>query len=214
MVVISACVVSMITFPMNIAEKLRNIMRGRLKAWGTTMARRKVWNREFADGRWDYIEHTPGDCIYYYIEKYCNNGSILDLGCGSGNTGNELDKKRYGDYLGVDISDIAVQKAIARSARSGRTDKNSYFASDVCAYVPHQRYDVILFRESIWYIPRRKLKAVLDRYRKFLKESGVFVVRMYDRHALADQVVLIKTNYDVIEEYLSNHSKDIVIVFR
>jgi len=198
----------------NIAEKLRNLLRGRLKAWGATTTKRKVWNKEFANGRWDYIENTPGDCIYGFIEKYGRNGSILDLGCGSGNTGNELESERYGDYTGVDISDIAVQKAIERTTRNGRSKKNSYFASDICAYAPSQKYDIILFRESIWYIPHRKLKAVLDRYRQYLKESGVFVVRMYDRQALEDVALLIKANFDVIEEHLPKDAKDIVLVFR
>jgi SAM-dependent methyltransferase len=58
--------------------------------------KRRLWNREFANGRWNFIENTSGDLIYGYIEKYCRGGSILDLGCGSGNTDCELDGDRYG----------------------------------------------------------------------------------------------------------------------
>jgi SAM-dependent methyltransferase len=199
---------------MSIIEKLRNILRGRLKAWAPMATKRKVWNREFAEGRWDYIDHTEGDCIYDYVAKYCRRGSILDLGCGSGNTGNELDAECYADYEGVDISDIAVQRASLRTKLNGRSGKNRYFQSDISAYVPTRKHDVVLFRESIWYIPHGTLKAVLDRYKNYLKESGVFVVRMHDREALAAVVALIRTDYAVIEEYLPNGSKDIVMVFR
>src|SRR5438093_4588953 len=156
-----------------VIARLGNFIWARLKAWGGTAVKKKVWDKEFSNGAWDYIEHTAGDCVYQYIEKYCRKGSILDLGCGSGNTGNELLVDRYHAYTGVDISDVAVQKAKVRTLNNNRDKKNHYFQGDICSYEPDQRYDVILFRESIWYICPSKLQTVLDRYRRYLSTSGV-----------------------------------------
>lgn len=139
-----------------------------------------LWNREFSEGRWNFIEKTPGDVVYAYVEKYCRHGSILDLGCGSGNTGCELDRDSYEDYVGVDISDVAVQKAKRRSKRSGRWQKNSYFQGDIAAFRPKKQVDVILFRESIYYIPRSRISAVLERYAGYLKAGGVEIVRWHE----------------------------------
>ena len=101
-------------------NKFQNVIRALLQEWGSARVKKNLWNREFSQGRWDYIDSTPEDCVYYYIEKYCRGGSILDLGCGSGNTGNELSCDRYGIYTGIDISDVAIQKAITRSRASRR----------------------------------------------------------------------------------------------
>src|SRR6185436_19758258 len=91
--------------------KFKNLLRGLKQVWGTARMKQELWDREYAAGKWNHCENTAGDRIYAFVEKYCRNGSILDMGCGSGNTSNELDANRYGDYTGVDVSDVAVQKA-------------------------------------------------------------------------------------------------------
>ena len=199
---------------MHIIRKFRNVMRGVLQAWGAASIKRKLWNSEFSNGRWDYIENTPDDCVYAYIGRYGGNGNILDLGCGSGNTGNELDSGIYQGYTGIDVSDVAVQKARARSQANGRFQKNQYFQSDVIAYIPTSSYNLILFRESIMYIPHGKIKTTLDRYSKYLEPGGVFVVRMCDREKYRGIVQVIKEGYEVVDEYLPEQAKTIVIAFR
>src|SRR5438034_3412379 len=126
-------------------NKFQNVIRALLQEWGSARVKKNLWNREFSQGRWDYIDSTPEDCVYFYVEKYCEGGSILDLGCGSGNTGNELDGSKYQDYTGVDVSDVAIQKAMDRTKRVGRCDKNHYFQSDIYTYLPKKKYAVILF---------------------------------------------------------------------
>ena len=189
-------------------------MRSLLQAWGSATIKKNLWNKEFANGRWDYIENTPDDCIYFYLKKYGGNGSILDLGCGSGNTGNELDPGAYSSYTGIDVSDVAVQKARARSQLTGRLEKNQYFQSDILAYVPTKSYNLILFRESIFYIPLGKIKAALDKFSKNLAPGGVFIVRMCDREKYRGILQIIKEGYEIVDEYLPEQVKTIVIVFR
>jgi 2-polyprenyl-3-methyl-5-hydroxy-6-metoxy-1,4-benzoquinol methylase len=199
---------------MSLIAKMENIFRGIRQRWGTSSMKRALWNREFSNGRWDFIENTSGDVIYEYIEKYCRNGSILDLGCGSGNTGCELNADKYGDYTGVDISDVAIEKAIRRSEANYRDKKNHYRQSDITTYCPLQQYDVILFRESIYYIPHLKVKSVLDHYVKFLKPDGVFIVRRHDRQEEEAILDLLGDVYVLVEEQATTATSPTIIVFR
>lgn len=200
---------------MYLAEKARNVLRGLLQTYGTKSIKRSLWNVEFSRGRWDCLETSPGDVVYGYVEKYANKGSILDLGCGSGSTGDELDATAYGDYTGVDISDVAVERARRRAEESGRAGKNKYLQVDISDYVPTQQFNVILFRDSIYYVPRAKIKRMLDRYSQYLSEGGVFIVRLWSVSGKYKKIVdTIESGFKVIEKDLSVQPNTVVIVFR
>lgn len=200
---------------MGLADRIRNITRKLLQAYGTEKVKSHLWDLEFAHGRWDCLDSTPGDCVYPFIEKYANTGSILDLGCGSGSTGNEVAATAYRNYTGVDISHVATGKAKKRTEENGRADKNGFFQSDVCSYVPTQQFDVILFRDSIYYVPRAKIGPMLDRYSKYLTLDGVFIVRMWDGRDKHRSIVdAIESKFDIIEKHVSEQSNTVILVFR
>jgi SAM-dependent methyltransferase len=199
---------------MYVAEKAKNVLRGLLQAYGTNSMKRGLWNKEFDNGRWMCLDHTSDDFVYPHIEKYARGGEVLDMGCGSGSTGNELNVSTYRHYTGVDISDVAVRKAQQRSDANGRAGKNDYVAADIFDYVPRTPCDVILFRDSIYYVrPVGQIRAVLERYSRYLTPSGVFVVRMYDTSGRYARIVTtIETSFDVLERDTSDNA--LVIVFR
>ena len=58
-------------------------------------------------------------------------------------------------------------------------NKNSFECGDFLTYVPTGQFDVILFRESMYHVPLGKVKATLDRYSAYLKDGGVFIVRLF-----------------------------------
>ena len=134
---------------MYIIQRSHQFLEGLLKSYAPANIKRLLWNKEFSGGKWDFIDNTAGDCVYSHLEKYAQNGSILDLGCGPGNTANELEATSYRTYLGVDISEACLAKAIKRTKENGRADRNSFAQSDFINYVPTQQFDVILFRESM-----------------------------------------------------------------
>lgn len=195
-------------------QKVKNVVRGLAQKWANTGVKRHMWNKEFREGRWDYLEKTSGDLVYESLEKYCRKGHILDLGCGSGNTGNELRADIYEGYMGVDISDVAVKRARDRSIAAQRQNKNSYSQSDISTYVPEHAYDVILFRESIFYIAGPKVLGTLQRYAKCLNDDGVLIVRMCDRIKYGDIVETIQNHFSVVETSEVKDSKAILLVFR
>ena len=200
---------------LDLPKRIRNKGRALLLAHGTKRIKKSLWNAEFARGRWDSLAETLGDCIYPCLEQYGRDGSILDLGCGSGNTGAELAANTYHDYTGVDISDVAVEIARKRTEEEGRTEKNRYTQWDIFSYEPTQRFDVILFRESIYYVPGPKMKEMLDRYSNFLKRDGVFIVRLWTGSGKYRGVVdLIEANFEIVEKKVTGPSGTVVLVFR
>lgn len=202
---------------MQLKTKIKNTLRGLTGRWGPSSMKRKLWDTEYAAGKWTHCENTAGDPIYGYIQKYCGNGSILDLGCGSGNTSNELEFTSYQSYTGVDISDVAIQKAAQRSEGTGRGKKNRYFQSDILSYTPSERHDVILFRDSINSLPQLKMKSTLDRYLPYLSERGVFIVRVSGDATRKYQEIAaeIEANYKLIEKYSTPASGGaFILVFR
>lgn len=209
---------------MKIAARSANFIVAFLKSYGPSNVKKYFWDKEFGGTKWDFINHTEGDCVYESLEKYANNGSVLDLGCGPGNTANEMSSNVYQKYIGVDISEEALAKARKRTMEAGRGDKNSFVQHDFVTYRPSQEFDVILFRESIYHVPIGKIKEALNHYAKSLKREGVFVIRIatsdkehggVDKPRPMAMVQLLEREFEVVERHRYNHvSRPIVLVLR
>jgi trans-aconitate methyltransferase len=200
---------------MRSAQRVRNAVRGLLQAYGSGSIKRYLWNGEFARGRWNCPDRPAGDFAYSHVEKHANNGSILDLGCGAGRTANELDDTAFHQYTGVDVSDVALEAARTITRASGRSAKVRFTQSDISTYLPTGRHDVILFMESLYYIPWARIPALLDRYSDYLGPDGVFIVRMWtgtDKYLPIVQI--IESHCVVVDKSVSEDPKAILIVFQ
>jgi SAM-dependent methyltransferase len=194
---------------MKLLDRGANFFVAALKSYGPSGLKKLLWDKEFSGSKWDFIDNTIGDCVYPNLEKYAKNGSILDLGCGPGNTANELAATAYGNYVGVDISEAALEKARRRTIENGRADKNVFVQGDFIKHEPNQKFDVILFRESMYHVPMAKIKDTLNHYAKYLKGDGVFIVRMgisdsnnvgKDKPRPKAMVQIMENEFDVVEK--------------
>ncbi len=204
---------------MYIINRTLRFTRGFLLSYGPTPVKKFFWDREFSNGKWNFIDDTTADCVYSHLERFCANRSILDLGCGPGNTANEL-ALIYRNYVGMDISEEALAKARRRSEQNGRNDKNSFQQGDFLSYVPPQKFDVILFREAMYHVPLGKVKGILDRFSQYLTDAGVFVVRLYvaengqTKYRPSAMMGIMEKEFDVVEKVHYKDSGATVIVFR
>jgi 2-polyprenyl-3-methyl-5-hydroxy-6-metoxy-1,4-benzoquinol methylase len=208
---------------MYIVDRGLRFVRGFILSYGPTNIKKIFWDKEYSGDKWNFADNTKGDCVYRHLEKFAANKTILDIGCGSGNTPTEM-AGNYKSYVGVDISKTALAKAAKRSQDVGRGSKNSFECSDFLTYVPSQQYDVILFRESLYHVPISKIKPTLDRYAAYLKEEGVFIVRLFAGDRETDQskprptamLASIEADFDVLEKGVYPEDKGLptVIVFR
>ena len=209
---------------MYLVDRSVRFVRGFLLSYGPSSVKRFFWDKEYSEEKWAFAYNTIGDCVYRHLERYTANAAILDIGCGSGNTATET-APTYRSYLGVDISEAALAKARRRSEECRRQNKNRFECGDFLTYVPSEQYDVILFRESMYHVPLAKVKATLDRYSAYLKEGGVFVVRLYvssadrgdgkDKYRPAAMLRIMETEFDVLEKARYDvPGKPTVMVFR
>ena len=206
---------------MYVIERSLKFTRGFLLTYGPTSLKRVFWDREFSNGKWNFIDNTAGDCVYSHLDRYAAGKSVLDLGCGPGNTANEM-APGYRTYVGVDISETALEKARRRTEANGRADKNSFVRGDFLGYVPPQKFDVILFREAMYHVPLAKVKPMLDRLTKYLTVNGVFIVRMYlldlksrkSKFRPKAMMEVMEREYEVLEKTYYADSQATVIVFR
>src|SRR5271163_218784 len=195
---------------MYIVDRSLRFVRGFLLSYGPTTIKRRFWDKEYSEEKWSFAYNTVGDCVYAHLERHTADGSILDIGCGSGNTATEMAESSYRLYLGVDISEAALAKARRRSQECGRQGKNHFECGDFLTYVPTGQYDVILFRESMYHVPLGKVKTTLDRYSVYLKNGGVFVVRLFassgerldgkDKQRPAAMLSIMESEFDVLEK--------------
>ena len=208
---------------MYIVQRALTFARGFLLSYGPTKIKKALWDKEFSGDKWNFIDDTASDCVYAHLEKHARGGDILDLGCGPGNTANELAENAYTTYLGVDISESALAKGVRRTNENGRAGKNSFVCSDFLSYMPPREFDVILFRESMYHIPYGSVLELLNKYSKYLKSNGVFIVRLYTgdfqtgeiKLRVKKKMDLIKSKFSVLEE--SRYDKPgspLVLVFR
>jgi SAM-dependent methyltransferase len=192
---------------MYILQRTLTFVRGFLTSYGPPSIKKRIWDKDFSSGKWDFIDNTSGDCVYSHLERFAQGGDILDLGCGPGNTANELSSNAYRSYIGVDISEAALAKAVKRTAENGRSGKNDFVCSDFLGYRPTKEFDIILFRESMYHIPYGQVLEILEKYSKSLKKSGVFVVRLFAgdhrpgkiKYRVKRKLDLIKREFDIVE---------------
>jgi SAM-dependent methyltransferase len=205
---------------MYIIQRTQRFVRGFLLSYGPESVKQRFWDREFSAGKWNFIDNTAGDCVYPHLEKYAKKGNILDLGCGPGNTATELAANAYRRYVGVDISAAALAKAAERTEACGRTGKNCFVRADFLSYEPVERFNVILFRESMYHVPVGQVRPILAKYSGHLARDGVFVVRMFmaergkPKYRLAKMMHRIEKDYHIVEKRQYGESGATVVVFR
>lgn len=123
------------------------------------------------------------------------NPRILDIGCGEGVFHDSLRPFAPSAYLGVDLSDRAIEKAKARvedwSARFKVGDGARFDAGE-------ERFDAIVFPECIEYLGDPI--ALLDHYARYLAPGGLFGVTQWLGLKPLRLWRAIKAHTDIVDE--------------
>jgi 2-polyprenyl-3-methyl-5-hydroxy-6-metoxy-1,4-benzoquinol methylase len=107
-----------------------------------------------------------------YLQALFRAPAVLDIGCGHGRLVKLLDGVRPARYHGIDLSREAVARA-RRCARAGMT----FEVADLNAWEPRERYDVIVFCESLNYAAHPA--STLRRYAGSLAPGGALIVSLF-----------------------------------
>jgi 2-polyprenyl-3-methyl-5-hydroxy-6-metoxy-1,4-benzoquinol methylase len=136
----------------------------------------KTWNEEYGSGAWDFLEGTRELGRYSVIAGYCErlkpSARVLDVGCGTGILAQSLLRAGIAGYVGVDLSDIAIEQARAASPPGA-----AFMVGDVATFETSQVFDVIVFNEVLYYL--KKPDEDLRRFARFLAPGGIFIVSVW-----------------------------------
>lgn len=79
----------------------------------------KKWDKEYSQGKWDYLTSLSESGRNAIIGMYCNyfhsGAEILDVGCGVGSITKYI---KFKNYLGIDISKVALKKAKSKKVKN------------------------------------------------------------------------------------------------
>ncbi|MFA6408207.1 MAG: methyltransferase domain-containing protein [Candidatus Paceibacterota bacterium] len=170
------------------------------------------WEHQFADGKWDRLQEGQPNTselarrIMEYVATKEGRIRILDIGCGNGGLSRLLVGNANFEYLGVDISAIAIDVA-QKLAPSGQ-----FVVADAEYPSPDLgMFDVLVFNEVFFYMNPDK---VLARYRAHAATGArvfISVVRSWRTPFVFHRVrqhLHIDTNARVSD---SSHQWDIVV---
>jgi 2-polyprenyl-3-methyl-5-hydroxy-6-metoxy-1,4-benzoquinol methylase len=130
----------------------------------------------YRNGCFDFL-YTLEELSHYmvilgYIRFFVKQPAILDVGCGEGRLADLLDGQAYKDYHGIDISPIAI-----RRAQKKKLPKTRFTVADFQTWNPDQSYDLIIFCETLYYVPRPQ--EVVQHYAHYLLKGGYIVISIY-----------------------------------
>ncbi len=136
---------------------------------------KNFWEESYSNGYGDVLssnkERTRYEQIVNVILNKNGRKHVLDLGCGTGLLENLLPTGYT--YTGVDFSQRAIDTAILNKKHV----ESRFFCDDICSYDAHNKFDIIVFNETLYYISDPC--GVVQRFSKYLSKDGLFIISIY-----------------------------------
>lgn len=179
-------------------------------------ATREDWEVAYSSRGWDRLEQIDQLARYSVIAGYCSHyfeqgGTVLDVGCGEGILQEKLSPYNYPGYVGIDISAEAIRRTSHR-----QDEKTVFVKADIRDHNPDQRFDIIIFNESLYYF--EDPPGILRRCESFLNENGLFIISMYDNSERNKRIwKMLQAVYTAEDEVRVSHKSGkswIIQVFR
>ena len=181
-------------------NKIRRLLHKNLLwkyGFGNRVAK-STWEKQFANGDWDVLasesEAKHYEVIVQFYNNYARGKAVLDVGCGQGVLYGYLNKANPDKFIyqGIDISENAIKQASRRYENI--KFKNLDFENEIL----NEKFDVIIFNESLYYFnrPLSKIKGCVQNY---LNKEGLIIISMCNY--LGNDVIWekLKKNYQFLE---------------
>ncbi|MGP9813838.1 class I SAM-dependent methyltransferase [Rhodopseudomonas sp. NSM] len=168
------------------------------QGFGDSPKEKSTWDAEYGDGRWNYIGQLHENSRYWaiigYMDAFRRDGEYLDVGCGDGVLFRRFRALGYQRYVGIDISDVAIEKLAPH-----QDDRTIFAQADGNVHEPEGRFDVVVFNESLYYL-RDPIRS-LERYAQSLKPGGCIIVSTYTASRRSRAVLReAKRAFEVVDE--------------
>jgi SAM-dependent methyltransferase len=210
---LTACVFPhLIIMVLKLATKLAKKLHYKLflapKGYGQSFAQEEL-EQQYREGVWDFLGSIDELANYMvtvgYIQHFAKSldyaPRLLDMGCGDGNFLELMSNFHFQSYLGLDLSEEAIQRASARSIPNA-----NFQVADFEEWSPTDKFDFIISTGSICYA--KDPVAVLQRFAQALDENGAFIISLwrYGHNGIIWQN--IEKHFTVIDSTIvQNHKK-------
>lgn len=179
------------------------------KQWrrGDLPVAREVWESEYSNDHWKFmrgLEELPRySIIAGYFRYFKPGGSLLDVGCGEGILQKKLGPCGYSKYVGIDISEAAIDQAALQN-----DEKTIFVCINALNYTPQERFDAIVFNEILYYFDEPL--QMVEKYKQCLNEEGIIITSMYLNSDRATAIwKRLKVIYSSLDEVkVTNRSKN------
>jgi 2-polyprenyl-3-methyl-5-hydroxy-6-metoxy-1,4-benzoquinol methylase len=129
-----------------------------------------------------------------YFQYFKPEGSLIDVGCGEGILQEKLGPYSYSKYVGVDISEAAINQAVLRN-----DEKTAFVCNNALNYISTERFDAIVFNEILYYCDEPL--EVVEKYKQYLKADGIIITSLYLSSDRAASIwKRLKANYSSLDE--------------
>jgi len=195
-------------FLFNTESPLSHTLASRVQSWeqqrgkGDTPIPKTLWEHQYETGHWDFL-HTLGELgrfsvLVGYLHELKPIGAVLDIGCGEGLLFKRLQTTSCSQYLGLDISAAAIEKARAMGT-------GPFICTDAEHFVPTDTYDVIIFNESLYYF--LDPVATVVRYTSALRPDGIMIVSTFLSSRRGRAILrALKRQFAVVDETSIAHA--------
>jgi SAM-dependent methyltransferase len=179
------------------------ILKSSEKQWTAKPA--SEWDDEFKTGKWRYLETVPFErnrlatigrgIINMHVRPV--NATILDVGCGEGILSDYITSEQKKNYIGVDISKVAIDQAFKK-----RGAPMSWVVSMAREYTPPREVDVIIFSEMLYYVDYQK---VLTQYESYLSPNGIIIISLWcpdnEEGMFSEIIDFTRSHFDLLDNF-------------
>jgi len=175
--------------------------------FGPSKLRSLAFDEKYRNGTWDFTGDGTGE-LPALISRYLVGGNLLILGCGQCSVLEGLRHANFASALGVDLSSEAI-----RVAGAFASDKISFLVADMLTFEPTLTFDVVLFSESLYYVPSHSLEGFLRRLSKNLNPDGVFIVTLAQARRYQSMLRKLRSTFTILDDHAFSTSDRHLIVF-
>jgi SAM-dependent methyltransferase len=175
--------------------------------FGGAALRRWGFDEKYRSGAWNYATEPSAELVQI-VERYARGGHVLMLGCGTGSIATALRPDSFTSFLGVDLSPEGVARANRQCSSKVR-----FQVSDMLQFQSEQKFDVILFSESLYYLRPGRRRPLLARIARMLAPRGRIIVTIAQPRRFAGILRMVRRHFRVEEDRCFTDSQRHLLVF-
>jgi trans-aconitate methyltransferase len=162
------------------------------------------WNKQFEANVWCRGPNSPYTTAR--VEELCNGGKLIEFGAGEGNLPHLLKKECFSEYVGIDISSVAIERA-RRKALDAGLNNCQFEQGDMAKWKGAQSVSLIMLSECLYYLNSAEVEKFLLNAMASLTPNGSILVVVHSATKHANTLDICRRVCNVLDERYVNNSR-------